>query len=259
MILLLGGTSHTAALALGLARSGYHVLVSRATDVPLEVGDHPHIETRCGALDDQELAELVRQWRVRAIVDATHPYAEEIHARARRVAAGLGLPYLPFIRLASIVPGAPQVTFADDHVAAAQLAFADGRPVLLTTGSRHLAPYVTESRRTGVPLVARVLDHPTSLAACREAGLPADRIVSDRGPFSVAENRRQIRLFGIGVLVTKDSGEAGGSIEKLDAARAEGCRVIVVQRPATTDTESYTSVDALVAALDRLRLGPAAE
>ena len=259
MILLLGGTSHTAALALGLARSGYHVLVSRATDVPLEVGDHPHIETRCGALDDQGLAELARRRRVRAIVDATHPYAEEIHARARRVASAQGLPYLPFVRPASIAPGAPQVTFADDHAAAAQRAFADGRPVLLTTGSRHLAPYVTESRRTGVPLVVRVLDHPTSLAACREAGLPADRIVSDRGPFSEAENRRQIRLFGIGVLVTKDSGEAGGSVEKLAAARAEGCHVIVVQRPATTDTESYTSVDTLVAALDRLRIGPAAE
>ena len=259
MILLLGGTSQTAELALGLARSGYHVLVSRATDVPLDVGDHPHIQTRCGGLDDQGLAELVRQRQVRAIVDATHPYAEEIHARAQRVASGLGIPYLPFVRPASIAAGEPQVAFTSDHVAAAQRAFADGRPVLLTTGSRHLAPYVTESRRTGIPLTVRVLDHPTSLAACREAGIPADRMVSARGPFSVAENRRQIRLFGIGVLVTKDSGEAGGSVEKLEAARAEDCRVIVIQRPAATETGSYTSVDALVDTLGRLRIEPNAQ
>ena len=40
MILLLGGTSSTAEIALGLAAAGYRVLVSQATDVPLDVGRH---------------------------------------------------------------------------------------------------------------------------------------------------------------------------------------------------------------------------
>ena len=35
------------------------------------------------------------------------------------------------------------------------------------------------------------------------------------------ENRRQIRDFDIGTLVTKDSGRAGGVPAKLEAARAE--------------------------------------
>ena len=61
MILLLGGTGVTAEIALGLARGGYRVLVSRATDVPLDVGQHAGIESRWGELDDRGLAELIAQ------------------------------------------------------------------------------------------------------------------------------------------------------------------------------------------------------
>jgi precorrin-6A/cobalt-precorrin-6A reductase len=109
MLLLLGGTSQTAAVALELARRGYRVLVSKATDVPLDVGDHPHIETRCGALDDEGLAELIHSRGIAAVVDVTHPYAIEIHARARRVARVLGIPYLPLVRPTSIDPAAANV------------------------------------------------------------------------------------------------------------------------------------------------------
>jgi precorrin-6A/cobalt-precorrin-6A reductase len=123
------------------------------------------------------------------------------------------------------------IAFAAGHDEAARLACADGRPVLLTTGSRNLLPYAEESRRTGVDLVVRVLPHPDSRAACRAAGIPDDMIIAARGPFPVAENLDTIRAFGIGVVVTKDSGEAGGVPAKILAAARENCRVIVVARP----------------------------
>jgi precorrin-6A/cobalt-precorrin-6A reductase len=231
MILLLGGTSDTAPIALALAEQGHRVLVSKATEIPLEVGEHLRIETRCGPLDDDGLARLVRERGIRAIVDATHPYAVTIRARAHRVAQCLAIPHLTFVRPPSFTAGTPGVEFAVDHVAAARLAFADHRPVLLTIGARHLEPYARQAARTGIPLVVRALNGDASHAACRAAGLNDACIVSGRGPFSVEENRRQIRGFGIGVLVSKDSGEAGGSEQKLAAARAENCRLIVVARP----------------------------
>ena len=54
---------------------------------------------------------------------------------------------------------------------------------------------------------------------------------------------------GAGVLVTKDSGAAGGTAEKLQAARAEGCDVIVIARPALGNRQGFTEVDALLTAL----------
>jgi precorrin-6A/cobalt-precorrin-6A reductase len=248
MILLLGGTSHTVPIAQGLAQRGYRVLVSKATDVPLAVGNDPRIEVRSGPLDDNALAALINRRGIRAIVDATHPYAAAIHNRAARVAEAMGIPCLTLLRPSSIDPADPNVLFVSDHASAARLAFAFGRPVLLTTGSKNLTPYVEESQRAGLALIVRVLDHPTSMAACRAAGIADEQILGGRGPFSLETNRQQIRAHGIGVLVTKDSGPAGGTAEKLEAARVEGCRVIVVQRPPCASHRAFTSVEALLGA-----------
>jgi precorrin-6A/cobalt-precorrin-6A reductase len=249
MILLLGGTSDAATLARRLAENGYRVLVSQATDVPLETGGHPNIENRTGRLDEHGLGELVDHRGIRAIVDATHPYAVEIRAVASRVAADKGVPYLCFVRPATVEPSMPGVEIAPDHPAAAMAAFRRGRPVLLTTGTRNLGPYVERARGAQLPLVVRALDHPESLDACLRAGIPREQVLLGRGPFSIEDNRRHIRTFGIGALVMKDGGVAGGAIEKLRAARDENCAVVVVARPAIGDHKAFTDVDKLVAAL----------
>ena len=249
MILLLGGTSDTSPIALRMAQEDYRVLVSRATDVPLETAEHPNIETRCGPLDHRGLRELVDRRAIRAIVDATHPYAVGIRATASRVAKEKRIPYLSFVRPAAVDSTTPGMQFAPDHPAAAAAAFRRGRPVLLTTGTRNLGPYVEQARRTGLPLIVRALDHPESLDACRRAGIPPEHVLACRGPFSVEENRRHLRAFGIGVLVTKDGGAAGGTAEKLQAARAEGCEVVVVARPELEEERAFTDIEAIIQAL----------
>jgi bifunctional phosphoserine phosphatase/homoserine phosphotransferase/precorrin-6x reductase len=247
MILLLGGTSDCPSVAEALARAGYHVLVSSATEVDLFTGSHPRIERRCGRLDAGQMAALIGERNIRAIVDAAHPYATLLHATAEAVACKVGIPYLSYVRPGSVGAG-EGVCVVADHEAAAQRAFQAGKSVLLTIGSRYVVPYAEEARRKSVDLIARVLDHPDSLQACRDAGIP--HIVTGRGPFSVDENRRLIRQFSAGVLVTKDSGDAGGVREKLEAARLEGCEVIVVGRPERSG--GFDEVPALVTALKTL-------
>ncbi|MHB9096215.1 MAG: precorrin-6A/cobalt-precorrin-6A reductase [Syntrophales bacterium] len=283
MILLIGGTSETAPLASGLDAAGYEVLVSTATAEPLAIGESPRISRRTGRLDEEGLAALGKERGIRAIVDAAHPYAVAAHAAAASAARRLGIPCLVFRRPETLTPdsdrrpdalpsggaapppdesrpasaeaggreapGSP-VRFAADHIEAAAMAFAFGRPVLLTTGSRNLTPYAEAARRTGVPFAVRVLDTPESLAACRAAGIPDERIIAGRGPFSVEENLAAIRRFGIGAIVTKESGRAGGIDAKLAAADQANCQVIVLSRPETPDTGlTFDNPVALIAAL----------
>lgn len=254
MILLLGGTSETAPLAEALADAGYEVLVSTATDVPLFVGDRPRIFHRSGRLTEAEMLALVRERAVRAIVDATHPYASTVRATAERVAVQTGIPYLTFVRPGG-VGEEDGVRFAADHSEAARLACEPHRPILLTIGSKNVAVYVQAAARSGIPLVARVLSHTDSIQLCRDAGLPEDRVITGRGPFTADENRRLIRQFRIGVLVTKDSGEAGGVPAKLEAARAEQCLLIVVERPPQRSENTFHDITSLLHAL-RQRLTP---
>jgi precorrin-6A/cobalt-precorrin-6A reductase len=250
MILLLGGTSETAPLAGALLRAGYTVLVSTATDAPLPLPGHPHLRRRHGRLDSSAMAELMRREGVRALIDAAHPYAVQARKQAREAAALLDIPYLRWERPGTDFSGFP-VRWAEDHAEAARLAFADGRPVLLTTGSRNLAPYVKQARQTGILLRARVLPHAESQWAVEQAGLASEEIIIGQGPFSVEENRAHIRQHAIGVVVTKDSGEAGGVPAKLKAARLEGCEVVVIRRPLACDVDRcFQSHTELLAVLE---------
>ena len=245
MILLLGGTSDAKPIAQALAQAGQGVLVSLATDEPLDVGDHPNIRRRSGPMDAAALGALVGQENITAIVDATHPYAVGIRSTASGVAARLGVPYFSYVRDGRQQGPSGRIHVVADHEEAAAAAFSFGRAVLLTTGSRHLACYVEQSRQAGVALIARVLPRSDSLEACRAAGIDPAHVIAAKGPFSVEQNREHIRQFGIGVLVTKDSGEAGGGPAKLEAAEREGSQTVLIGRPSLPG-EGLTSVPDLV-------------
>lgn len=245
MILLLGGTSDSAPLAERLARGGLCVLVSTATDESLTVGRHRNVTRRSGRLDRRGLEELIERESVRAIVDATHPYATEIRANALAVAEQLGLPYLTFVRPAEIDENEGNTRFVAGHGEAAQAAFSSGQGVLLTTGSNHLAEYANQARIAGLPLYVRVLPRPESLAQCRRAGIPPERIIARRGPFGVDQNRQHIRQCGTRVLVTKDGGRASGVRAKLEAARLEGVSVVVVRRPNIREDNAFGDLEEL--------------
>lgn len=246
MIILFGGASETAEISGRIAGLGREVLVSMATDVELDIGSHEGVRLRRGKMSLEEMVDLIRQSGAQAVVDATHPYAAIVRENARRAANEAGVPYLTYIR-----PGADgvddgEVVRAADHERAAEIAFSYGKPVLLTTGSRNLAPYARKARETATPLAARVLDHPDSLEACAKAGIPEECVIAGRGPFSVSQNLEHMDRYGAGVLVTKDSGAAGGVAGKIEAARARGARVVMVDRPEAAGENAYSDIDELI-------------
>src|SRR5688572_19939067 len=91
-VLVLGGTTEARALAGELsARPGTRVTTSLAGRVrrPGVVAG----ELRVGGFGGAEgLADWLREQRVDAVVDATHPFAETITANAARAATATGLP-----------------------------------------------------------------------------------------------------------------------------------------------------------------------
>jgi len=249
VILLLGGTSEAAVIAAALAAAGIRVLVSTATDLTSSVSESALVSVRAGVLDEGGLHALIVAAGARAVVDATHPYAAAVTGNARTAAARAGVPCLRYLR-APAARAQIGVTAVSDHEEAARVAFSRGRPVLLTIGTRHLAPYLREAKRTSVPVAARVLPAAASVKACEDAGLPAGHIIPARGPFSVMQTVEVIRRFGSGVLVTKDGGAAGGVPEKLEAARREACTVVLITRPVETVAASrvFKEIGALVEA-----------
>jgi precorrin-6Y C5,15-methyltransferase (decarboxylating)/precorrin-6A/cobalt-precorrin-6A reductase len=81
----------------------------------------------------------------------------------------------------------------------------------------------------------RILPAPEGLAACLDAGFPAHHIICMQGPFPRELNAAMFKAAGACVLLTKESGAAGGFDEKRAAARECGMTVAVLARPRQND------------------------
>jgi precorrin-6A/cobalt-precorrin-6A reductase len=231
VILLLGGTAEARALAAALHEADVNLMSSLAGRVarprlpagPVRVG---------GFGGPERLATWLREQGVRAVVDATHPFAQRISASAARACTDAGVPLLRLERPRwSARPGDRwhRVATLED---AAALVPALGRRVLLTTGRQGLASFA------GVDawFLVRCVDPP-------DLPLPREHlVVLGRGPYTIDGERALIETYKIDVVVTKDS---GGTLTqaKLDAARERGLPVIVVDRPPRPAVAAVASVD----------------
>ncbi|MFF3612097.1 cobalt-precorrin-6A reductase [Streptomyces sp. NPDC002580] len=243
-VLLLGGTAEARELAADLAtRPGVRVTTSLAGRV-----------SRPGALDGDVrtggfggtdgLARWLREHRVDAVVDATHPFAAGITANAARAAVATGIPVVTLRRPGWCpVPGDRWHSAASLAEAAALLPGL-GRRVFLTTGRLGLAAFADLAR---IHFLVRSVEAP-------EPPLPADtEVLLARGPFTLDGELNLLREHRADVLVTKDSG-GSATAPKLTAARELGLPVVVVRRPPLP--EGVSAVPDVASALALLELTP---
>lgn len=222
-VLVLAGTSEAAALVEWLVDHGIEVSASlagrtsapRRLPCPIRVGGFGGVDGLAGEL---------RARHVRALVDATHPFADQMPWHARDAAAIVGIPHLRLTRPAW--PARADWIEVDSTRRAAEVV--RGR-VLLTLGRQELDAF---RRLDGVELVVRSVDQPP-------AG-PWTAMVA-RGPFAYEDEVALLRAQGIDMVVTRNS---GGATAKLDAADAAGARVVVIRRPPPVDAPTVADVGA---------------
>jgi precorrin-6A/cobalt-precorrin-6A reductase len=217
-VLVLGGTGEARRLATALADEGVEVLSSlagRVADPLLPAG-----EVRIGGFGGAAgLTAWLQASPVRAVVDATHPFAATISASAAAAAELTGLPLLRLQR-----PGWTAELGDDwrwvDSTESAAAAVAGFGSVFLTTGRKSLGAFAGLRARC----LVRSVDPP-------EPPLPERTVVVlARGPFTVEEELALMREHGVEAIVTKDSG-GGMTAAKLTAARILGIPVVLVRRP----------------------------
>lgn len=242
-VLILGGTGEARALAESLVgRRDLRVISSLAGRVArprLPVG-----EVRIGGFGGPErLAEWLSAEGVRAVVDATHPFAERISASADAACRRAGVPLLRLQRPGWQASEGDDWRWADDLPAAAGLLPTVGRRAFLTTGRQGLAAFAGDASTF---FLIRCVDPP------EPADLPVQHeLLLDRGPYTVDGELALIDQHRLDVVVTKDSGGPLTSA-KLAAARQRGLPVIVVRRPprpARDEVATATAAAAWVAAL----------
>ncbi|MDR1873931.1 MAG: precorrin-6A reductase [Synergistaceae bacterium] len=228
-ILLLGGTTE----GRKILDSGLPLIYSVATEYGAEVAGF--CEVHVGRMDAGEMELFILQNDVAGVIDATHPHAREVSKNARSACERTLTPYARAMRESVTIDEKKILTVASCGEAAELLNEPRRRDAgaLLTVGSRELACFtsVVDYRKR---LFVRVLPTGEAILSCEKMGFDAGHVIAMQGPFSRAMNRATLEMTSVRVLVTKDSGVAGGLGEKLEAARDCGVDVVLVRRPKET-------------------------
>ena len=228
---LFAGTTEGRRIAEGCRGKKIELTVSVATEYGealLAPADNVRVVT--GRKDAAGIEALLEGTGAELVIDATHPYAEEVTRTLREVCSRTGTEYIRVLRDADGADAEGCVFVNGTDGAVAYLNGTEGN-VLLTVGGKELARYAEGVERKE-RLYARVLPLRESVEAALSLGIAGQRLICMQGPFTQEMNEATIRMLGIRYLVTKDTGAAGGFGEKVRAAKACGAVSVVIRRPA---------------------------
>jgi len=253
MILILGGTSESREITAALVAEGYQVIASATTPygglLLKEAGASEIIQKR---LAEEELINLVRTRGILILIDATHPFAELVTVNARSACIRTGIPYIRYERPGCTIPEHPLIHRVQGYLAAAQKATELAvQTIFVTTGTKTLPVFCQEARKQGKRIVARILPDLEGLKLCLKLGIPPGDIIAIQGPFSIDLNQALFNAFQADVMVTKDSGTAGGTSAKIEAALAQSLPVVLIERPTLVDG-SVGSIEQLLGKIHQL-------
>ena len=231
-ILILGGITEAYALARELGEHPEMRVISslagRTGNPRLPVGD-----VRIGGFGGpQGLAAYLRENRIDAVVDCTHPFASRMGWNAAEGCATAGVPLLRLERPVWARRDGDVWDEVDDWAQAVTVVGAQSRRVLMTVGRQELAPFAGLDH---VWFLIRSVEAPDPLPPFTQA-----EILLARGPFTRESERDLLTARGIDTILCKNSG--GPTDAKLAAARELGVRVVMKSRPRRPDTPRAASV-----------------
>jgi precorrin-6A/cobalt-precorrin-6A reductase len=237
-ILILGGTGEGIALAEALHALPETRLVSslagRVANPKLPPGG-----VRIGGFGGPlGLANYLRDHRIVAIIDATHPFARRMGWNAAEAAAAVGIPLLRFERPAWIAQKGDRWIEVDDWNQAVAVLRGAARRVFLALGRQELAPFTTLD---DIHFLIRSVEAPDPALHFAHAEL-----VLARGPFRIEDELALLTAHRIDHIVCKNSG-GKATDAKLQAARQLGIAVVMQRRPPRPDVPKVATIAAAVA------------
>ena len=180
-----------------------------------------------GAMTADDIVAFCKEHKIGCIVDAAHPFAENLHNTIDEARKALGI---QVIRLQRVFPehikGVEYCSDYDDAIN--KIREAKVERLLALTG----ANTIKKLRLTNA--VFRILNRPESIALAEASGLDNDRIIFYNESLeipSVEDEKKVMIEVGCDAIITKESGESGGFEVKVKAALELGLKVFVVEHP----------------------------
>lgn len=226
MILILGGTTEGRLTANTLDESGNPFYYSTRGNEQ-EVSLHHGIRLQ-GGMDAGAMEQFCRQKGIRLLVDAAHPFAEELHRNVATVGQRL---QVPVIRLERIYPprtACPVIWCAGYDEAVKKILQSHPASLLLLTGVQSIARLAALWKDKNIRCHCRILDRDSSRLLADRQGFPRERLCY----YHESEDERIVmEQLHPEAIILKESGLSGGFKEKVEVATSLGIQVFAIQRP----------------------------
>lgn len=184
-------------------------------------------------LPKAEIIQIIKNQNFEILIDATHPFAEHITQTSASVASELKIPYIRFERPITNLENidTSRIHYVKSFDEAGKLIANDFQQanVLHFAGANtmeDILKYVSPKQ-----FYPRILKVPSSLEKCEKLNIDETHIIPMTGAASCEENIELIEKYDASVMITKESGEIGGVIDKIDAANEKDISIIMIQRP----------------------------
>lgn len=222
MILVFGGTTEGRMAAKVLDESGtiyYYSTRSDVQDIQLA-----HGVRLTGTMELAQMKVFCLEHDIALIIDATHPFAQNLHYNVVNLAQQLGV---PLIRVNRIFPphDADLVWCRDYDDAISQLNKHNVERLIAFTGVNTIGKLKDYWQHNECWF--RILDRDESREATATAGFPQDHLVY----YESNGTEQLLKQLLPQAIITKESGTSGGFVEKVDAARRNGVLTFVVECP----------------------------
>ena len=234
-ILLLGGTKDSINIIEHVKENfDAYILTTTTTQygakLAMEGGSD---DTIARPLLKDEIIKIIMDNNFDMLIDATHPFAAHITQTSASIAREINIPYIRFERPTTNLEDIDTshiryVNSFDDAGKLIENEFSSGN-ILHFAGANTMEDvlkHVSNER-----FYPRILNVEKSLEKCRKLNIDPDHIIPMTGAATKKENIDLIEKYDASVMITKESGEIGGVIEKIHAANEKDIAIIMIQRP----------------------------
>ena len=228
-VILFGGTSESRVIAQALNKRNIRTIMCVATEYGESLAEQGrNFEIRSGRMDSSAIEDIIKKEQPAAVIDATHPYSVIISDTVEKICALNNCRYIRIIRESIPAQGADYFDSFDELIT--YLNGTDG--IIFSAFGSKEAEILTGVKDFQKRVVLRTLPSEESVGICLRAGFPAKNIICMQGPFSEELNYAMFKEVHADILITKESGRAGGFEEKINAAKRLGMKIGIIKRPA---------------------------
>ena len=241
-VLVIAGTMDAKQIIDKLYKMGEKVTVMVTTKLGSELIDHDDsIDIYQGKINKSSIIDIIDKVQPKCVIDASNPFAVDMSRNVISACKPIEIPYIRFLREKVTYEGRDIARVKNYEEAFERIQEYEGN-IMLTVGSKKIETF------TKIPdypnrVYLRVLPDSMVLKKCEKLGFNSRNIIAMKGPFNEELNVEIFKYCNASVLVTRDSGNTGGVIEKINAARKLGIKIIMIDRSDENYENKTTSIE----------------